>query len=107
MVETHFVTITAMTEIRRIRILLDSNGNELRRRDLGVVDYELRTSDWGQRRFIPSLKQMWDSTSPIVVAAQRLPVVSFTAGMTGFASVSLAYFTISRVPLTHHNHNLA
>ena len=107
MVQAHFVTITAMTEIRGIEIWLDSDGNEIKRTDLGVVDYELRTSDWGQRRFIPSLKQMWNSTSLIVAAAQSLKFVRAIAGATGFASVSLAYFNITRVPLTHHGHTLA
>ena len=106
MSELHFVTITAMTEIREIEISTNFEGNEVFRRNLGVVDYEIRTSDWGLRRFIPSLRQMWESnttlaeTVPRALAAEGIdmPPILIDAAisifrLTPLASVSLASFT--------------
>jgi len=90
MMEEHFVTITAMNEIREYDILL-RDGVEIEQDNLGVIDYELVISNWGERQVIPSFKQMWESSSPVVDWIQAS--MSITSLITGFASVSLAHFT--------------
>jgi len=91
MVEEHFVTITTINEIREYDILL-RDGVEAGQTNLGVVDYELVISNWGRRQVIPSFKQMWESSSSFVenINFALAPI----AVQTGFASVSLAHFTI-------------
>jgi len=91
MSDLHFVTITAMTEIKMVEVTRDRRGGIVKREDLGVVDYELRTSDWGLRRHIPSLKQMWEASSAVVQAARIIPDVREH----GLASVSLARFSLA------------
>ena len=94
MSETHLVTITAMTEIRKVEITRDRRGRIVKRNDLGIADYELRTSDWGLRRHIPSLRQMWESSSQIIETAQGNLLTAVPAALTGLASVSFARFTL-------------
>ena len=91
--ELHFVTITAMTEIKSYDVLRNSITNEeISRRDLGVADYELVISNWGERQTIPSLKRMWASSDPRVDALRTALPIPNT--MLGFASVSLAHFRV-------------
>ena len=104
------LSICGKTEIREIEIGTNYEGREVSRVDLGVVDYELRTSDWGLRRFIPSLKQMWESNTTLEETAPRaleaagvnIPPRLVDAATSIFsrlplASVSLASFTPSAV----------
>ena len=105
MLELHFVTITAMTEVKSVEITETTHNNkEISRTVKPTYDYELRTSDWGVRRFIPSLKQMWESNTTSSEAISRaleaarvsLPniVKGIIAPVTPLASVSLASFQL-------------
>ena len=89
MSQTHFVTITAMTEIVEKEITFDQNGVQTSVKDLGIKDYELTTSDYGRRKTISSLKQMWEATSPGINAVRNL----------GLASISFVYFTLVSAPV--------
>ena len=109
------LSICGKMKIREIEIATNSEGQEVSRVDLGVVDYELRASDWGLRRFIPSLRQMWESNTTLAETAPRaleaagvnIPPRLVGAATSIFsrlalASVSLASFTpgsVEWVPL--------
>ena len=95
---------TLMTEIRSYEVTRNSVTNEIiSRRDLGVIDYELVISNWGRRETIPSLRRMWNSSSPAVNLARTY--LSIPSAMLGFASVSLAHFTELTLPAPVINQN--
>ena len=75
--------------MRAKEVTFDQSGVQTNSKDLGVKDYELTTSDYGQRRTISSLKQMWEATSPGINAVRNL----------GLASISFVYFTLVSTPV--------
>ena len=107
MVEVHFVTITSMTEIRQIRITETVPGGiEVNRSVRPIEDYELRTSDWGVRRHIPSLKRMWEANTTFDETLSRIPDIPVVANhMPGFAASAARSISAETGPL--HSVSLA
>ena len=66
--QLHYVTITRMTEKRKFAITKYSSGKE-EKTDLGIVDYSLTISTWGERNEIPSLKSLWESKTALSTVA--------------------------------------
>ena len=85
MIQKYFVTITAMAPVKKIkRTIRKSTGEIVDEEIIEDDDYELVISNWGNRRFIRSLKQMW-------IAGNNTAITPF------LASVSLAYYSVDRI----------